>query len=209
MKKPWYLVAWLLVIELVVVLILVPGELTDRAIEKEAVLIESSLGKQSSLWVQNKADDWYQTSMVDSGFYNGMYRLFIPTEAERQKSKGLEKFGSLWFKFLDGRIKSFSKVVYQFYTRIALFSLWMPYILVLLVPALFDGLMTWKIKRTNFEYASPVVHRYSTRAIGYIVFGAIIMSFAPIAITPMLMPILMMAWCVLAGLMIGNYQKRV
>ena len=209
MSKPWYLVAWLLVIELAIVLILVPGDLTSRAIEKEAVDIKQSLGQQSQEWVHDKAERWYQSTMMDSGFYAGMHRTFIPTKEEKMKSKGLENFGSHWFTFIEGRIESFTKVVYQFYTRIALFTLWMPYILVLLVPAIFDGLMTWKIKRTNFDYASPVIHRYSTRAVSYIVIGAIVLSFVPIAITPMLMPLLMMLWSVFAGLMIGNFQKRV
>ncbi len=33
MKKPWLLVAWLLVIELLAILLLIPGDWTDRAIK--------------------------------------------------------------------------------------------------------------------------------------------------------------------------------
>lgn len=35
MKKPWLLVAWLLVIELLAILLLIPGDWTDRAIKRE------------------------------------------------------------------------------------------------------------------------------------------------------------------------------
>lgn len=209
MKMPWYLVAWMLVIEVVIVLIFVPGDFTTRAIKQETLLIEKHLGKDTRKWVTGKADAWYQSSVIDSGFYTGLHRTFIPTQEEKDGSLALESFGGWWFDFLSARINTFTKVIYQFYLRTAQFYLWMPYMLILLVPSLFDGLMTWRIKQTNFDYASPVVHRYSTRAIFFIVVGAFLISFFPIVITPILMPILMMLWSVAAGLMVGNYQKRV
>lgn len=209
MNKPWYLVAWLLAIELVIVLLFIPGDFTDKAIKQESLLVEKHLGVETRKWVKRKADAWYESSMIDSGFYVGMHRVFIPTQAEREKSIGMEGFGGWWFDYMDGRIKAFSKVVSQFYLRIAQFALWMPYMLILLLPSLFDGLMTWRIKRTNYDYASPIIHRYSSRIIVIIIFGAIILSFVPIAVSPMVMPILMMLWSVSAGLMVGNFQKRV
>lgn len=199
----------MLVIEIVIVLLFVPGDFTNRAIKEESLLIEKHLGEESRKWVHNKADDWYKASMVSSGFYKGLHRTFIPTQQEKDNSKALEGFGGWWFDFLDVRIKSFSKVVYQFFLRVAQFQLWMPYMLILLIPSLFDGFMTWRIKRTNFDYASPVIHRYSFRAVFIIIIGAFLISFVPIAVSPVVMPFLMMLWAVAAGLMVGNYQKRI
>ncbi|WP_369888435.1 DUF4400 domain-containing protein (plasmid) [Klebsiella pneumoniae subsp. pneumoniae] len=117
MKKPWLLVAWLLVIELLAILLLIPGDWTDRAIKRESVLVEQSLGVEARDWIQNKASTWFRSSVIDSGFYEGMYQTLIPSEEERQKSKGMQDMGKGWFVWVKGRMEAFVNVIYQFYTR--------------------------------------------------------------------------------------------
>lgn len=209
MKKPWFLVALVLVIELAVVMILVPGDYTKKAIEKEAVYIENSLGKQTRIWVFQKAGGWYQTSIINSGFKREVYRMLIPTEEAKANSKGLETFGDWWFDLAEDRAGSLMLLIQQFYMRLALMVIWSPYMLLLLVPALYDGIQTWKIKQTNFDYASPVIHRYSSRLIGYSFAGMLLVFFLPFAIPPSVTPVILMAICVSFGLMVGNYQKRI
>ena len=209
MKKPWLLVAWLLVIELLAILLLIPGDWTDRAIKRESELVEQSLGVEARDWIQNKASTWFRSSVIDSGFYEGMYQTLIPSEEERQKSKGMQDMGKGWFVWVKGRMEAFVNVIYQFYTRLALLAAWAPYMLILFVPAVYDGMMTWRIKRTNFDYASPVLHRYSVRGTMYLMAGLFIAFFIPIALDPVVSPMTMMTCCVLVGLTFGNLQKRV
>jgi hypothetical protein len=121
----------------------------------------------------------------------------------------MEQMGKAWFGWVEGRIKALAKLIYQFCMRLALLASWAPYMLILLLPALYDGLMTWKIKRTNFDYASPVIHRYSMRGTGLLLTGLFIAFFAPFALDPVIIPVTIMVCCVLIGLMVGNFQKRV
>ncbi|MEC6096342.1 DUF4400 domain-containing protein, partial [Enterobacter hormaechei] len=72
----------------------------------------------------------------------------------------------------------------------------------------YDGMMTWRIKRTNFDYASPVLHRYSVRGTMYLMAGLFIAFFIPIALDPVVIPMTMMTCCVLVERS-GNLQKRV
>jgi hypothetical protein len=209
MKKPLWLVALLLMVEVLVILLLVPGDWTNRAIDKETSLVEANLGIDTRKWIEDKADRWYQSAMIDSGFYDAMYYTLIPTEQQRANSRGMENMAPWWFRWLKDRMEAFANVVYQFFTRSALFAVWAPFMLILLAPAVHDGMMTWRIKRTNFDYASPVVHRYSIRFTGYLLMGLGIAFFAPIALNPLIIPIVMMICCVLIGLTIGNLQKRV
>ena len=81
--------------------------------------------------------------------------------------------------------------------------------LLLFVPAVYDGYMTWQIKRTNFDYASPVMHRYSVRGAAILLFGLLAAFMAPIALNPIIIPMGMMGCCVLFGLAFGNVQKRI
>ncbi|MBS9424197.1 DUF4400 domain-containing protein [Photorhabdus caribbeanensis] len=209
MKKPWLLVVWLLTIELLVILLLIPGNWIDRSIKQESVLVEQNLGIEARDWIQEKASTWLRDSIIDSGFYEGMYYMLIPSEKERQKSSGMENMGQDWFVWVKGRMEALVNVIYQFYTRLALLMAWAPYMLILFLPAIYDGMMTWKIKRTNFDYASPVIHRYSVRGTLYLMAGLFITFFVPVALNPVIIPITMMACCVLVGLTFGNLQKRV
>lgn len=209
MKMPFWLVALFLALEAVVVLLLVPGDWTDRAIKKERVLVSQIMGQESAEWIQSKADQWYQSSMLDSGFYAAMYHHLIPTEQERRNSRGLETFGGKVFVWVDDRLEAFGNVVYQFLARSALLFMWAPYLLLILLPAIYDGVMTWQIKRSNFAYASPVIHRYSLRLNGLLAVGLLIAFTAPIALSPIIIPIVMVACSVLVGLSISNLQKRV
>ncbi len=209
MKKPFWLAAWLLVIELLVVLLLLPGDWTSRAIKREAEMVEQNLGREARKWIGTKATTWFRSSIIDSGFYEGMHRTLIPNASEKAKSKGMENLGHSWFMWVEGRIEALMNLIHQFYSRLALLVTWTPYMLILFVPAIFDGLMTWNIKRTNFDYASPVIHRYSMRGSFILLVGLFIAFFVPFALNPIIIPISMMACCVLVGLALGNLQKRV
>src|SRR5690606_12689011 len=125
-------------------------------------------------------------------------------EEERENSRGIETMGSEFFDWWSDRVDALATLVYQIYARMALAILWLPYTLVLFIPAVFDGWMTWKIKRTNFDYSSPVVHRYSIRGIFAIGALMVIGFFIPIAFDPIIIPILLMAGCVLVGIAGGN-----
>lgn len=203
------MVLCILMIQLVVVLTLVPNDVTQRAIVKESEYVKRSLGTQSQQWIRSKATDWYQKSLIDSGAYESVYNHLIPSQEQIKKSKGIENMGAWWFRWVETRLEAIATLIYQFYTRLALLLMWLPYMLFLLVPALFDGAMTRKIKLTNFDYSSPVLHRYSIRGTWIIMTGMAVLFLAPIAIDPIYIPIALMGSCVLIGLAIGNLQKRI
>lgn len=208
-NSPWFIAAILLLLEIIIVAVLVPGDFTGRAIEREYDLIEKSFGKKTLVWVQEKSDSWYQSSMIDSGVKRAIYNHLIPSEEQKARSVGLESFGDWWFDLAASRIEAVMQVIQQTYLRFALLMMWAPYILLLLIPAAYDGIQTWRIKFTNFDYASPVVHRYSVRLMGICVVGMMMLLIAPVAIPPVTTPVILMIICVAIGLVIGNYQKRI
>lgn len=209
MKKPYWLVAWLLVIEMLVILLFMPGDATQKVILKEAQYVKTSLGQDTVTWIHDHAQSWYKTVMLDSGFYEAVRHHMLPTEEEKAKSLGMRTAWDPWFHWLDGRIEAFGKLVYQFFARLALAWIWLPYMAILFVPAIYDGFNTRRIKQTNFDYASPIIHRYSVRAATTLMVGTTIAFFAPIAIDPIVIPVVLMTVCTLIGLSVGNMQKRV
>jgi len=191
-----------------VVLVFVPGNVTENVIQKEAAMIDASMGVETRNMIHHKAQTWYKSSIIDSGFYEGMYKLFIPTQEEREKGVGMKDFGKKYFVWIENRIDALTTVFYQFFTRVALFTIWMPYMLIILLPAMYDGYMTWKIKCTNFDYVSPVLHQASARGSLLLVIVLVISFFFPLVVPPLLVPVIMILVCILIGIGISNLQKR-
>jgi hypothetical protein len=209
MKKPYWLVALLLAAELFLILVFVPGKWTEQVIVNESAMVERTLGHNSVQWINERALRWYSSTMVDSGVYQGLHTLLIPSPEERARSRGMENLGSTIFPWLEDRLFSMMRVFYQVFARMALLMVWAPYMLILLIPAMYDGWLNWKIKRTNFDYASPVIHRYGVRGIVLMLQILLIAFFAPIALNPIVIPFAMMIACVMIGLAMGNIQKRI
>ena len=209
MKSKWFVAVCLLCCELTILLILIPGDWTKKQIIKESQYITRTLGEDTHAWIKNKADYFYKKTILDSGLYDETLRVLIPSAEERRKSRGMENMGSDWFKWIGGRVDALAQSIYQFYARVALVMVWLPYMAILFVPAIFDGYMTWLVKRSNFDYASPVLHRYAARAIGLIPVLGLALFLAPMAIDSLIVPMGMMLMCVMLGLAFGNVQKPI
>lgn len=209
MNKPFWLVAIILAAEIFIVLIFVPGNWTENVVQKESRMVQETMGGSSSEWISAKAMGWYTATMVDSGAYRSMYRFIIPNKVERQSSRGMEELGASIWPWAEKRLYSLMQVAYQICARIALLAVWAPYMLVMLIPAVIHGWLRWKIKRTNFDYASPVIHRYGARGILLAVQLLLILFVAPIALYPLIIPFGMIVVAIMFGLAIGNIQKRI
>ena len=209
MKKSLWGMALVAVLEAILIMTIVPGDWTARVIQQESVLVEEHLGSESKEWISGKAYQWYRSSVIDSGVYHKVYRFLIPTEEQKKQSVGMENMGTGWFAWVEKRLESLANSIYHFYTRLALLTTWAPYFLILLIPSAFDGFTTWRIKRTNFDYVSPVLHRYSLQIIVVLILGMSILFMAPIVMTPILIPVVIACICVLSGVVFGNIQKRV
>ncbi len=209
-KGSWGIrLGWLFLIELTVLALLAPTHWIDSSLRLEAQRIEQRLGTHTRQWAMQKAQSWFQASVIDSGFYRQLHHLLIPTEQERQRSKGLEDFGRGLFSWLSIRLDALMRILYQFTIRLALLGLWWPYLLLVGIPAIWEGLMIRRIKRTNFDYVSPMLHHYSIRGIALLGIGMLMVFLAPITLEPMLIPAVMIVGCLLAGLALGNIQKRI
>ncbi|QCF28131.1 DUF4400 domain-containing protein [Hydrocarboniclastica marina] len=201
-----FFVVLVVTIELMLIATLIPGDWAQQAIEKEAAYIANSSGLEHRDFILGKATGWYTSATIETGMWQAVYDFLIPTEQQRAESAIQADW---WFSFLEGRIESLQKSVYHTMTRFALLLSWLPYILIILLPAAWDGLMTWKIKKTNFDYSSPVIHRYSIKAGATIVAVVLLAFFAPVPIDPIYIPAALMIIAIIAGIAIGNLQKRI
>src|SRR5687768_600382 len=102
-RQFWLL--WLLLTELTVLVLLVPGDWIKRTQVREMQRVEQRLGPDAPRWAMQTARGWFRASVIQSGFYQGLHHFFISSESERQRAKGLEDFGKGWFTWVEGRLE--------------------------------------------------------------------------------------------------------
>ncbi len=209
MKLPLWAIALILACEATLIAVLVPGDWMKSTITTEQVYVAETIGEEERRYIEGKATEWFNETLVDTGFLHAMHRFLIPSEEEKAKSKGLENMGGWWFNFLEGRIVAFQYMAYHMFARLALLLTWLPYMAILLMPALYDGYNTWQIKKTNFDYSSPIIHRFSLKAAGMALVVMVSLFLSPFAMNPLIIPSVVMVSCAMLGIAVGNLQKRI
>ncbi|MFZ2452355.1 MAG: DUF4400 domain-containing protein [Methylovulum miyakonense] len=202
------LLVWLLEI------ILVAGFVSDdwarniQAIEDNSLIAYFGVEKEAE--IRQTSQQWFDRLFVNTGIRESVYRYFIPTEHERQLSKGFEEVGRHdLFPFIQSRLDVLWDTVYQMIKRVIMAWVWLPFLAVTVLPFAIDGLIRRKVSQTNFDYPSPMAHRYSL----YIMLGAVYLLLMgltlPFPVPPQAIPVgvFIVAWAL--NVLLANTQKRV
>jgi hypothetical protein len=202
------LLIWLLEI------VLVAGFVSDQwAIEIQTVedkMLIDYFGVEKDAEIRKTAQHWFDQLFVKTGIRDSLYHYFIPTERERQMSIGFEDVGRHdLFPFIESRLNVLWDTFYQMIKRFMMACVWLPFLAVALVPFIIDGMIKRKISQTNFDYPSPMAHRYSLYAILgslYLVFMGLTL---PFPVPPQSIPIGVFIVAYAMNVLLANTQKRV
>lgn len=202
------LMIWLL--EVILVASFVSDRWTREIQATEDRMLIAYFGVEKESEIRQTSQMWFDQLFVRTGIRDSVYRYFIPTERERQMSKGFEDVGRHdLFPFIQSRLDVLWDTVYQMIKRLVIACVWLPFLAIALLPFAIDGLVRRKVSQTNFDYPSPMAHRYSL----YVVFGALYLLLMgltlPLPIPPRSLPvgIFIMAWAI--NILLANTQKRV
>ena len=198
----------LLGIEVLLIVLLLPGSYAQSVWQRESGYILDHAGPETYEFILERGENWKNRVFYETGFYNAALNMLVPTEEEKAKSKGLENLGSLWFEYAGERLDALEDVFHLTAIRLALAVAWAPYILIIFIPALLDGWYTRRIRQTNFKYVSPVIHTYAMKMAWSIAAGGAILFLLPFPITPIYIPVALMLMSIAIGVALGNFQKR-
>ena len=99
--------------------------------------------------------------------------------------------------------------LYQMIKRFIMAWVWWPFLGVILVPFAIDGLIRRKVSQTNFDYPSPLAHRYSL----YSMLGSVYLLFMgltlPFPVPPQSIPAGIFIVAFALNVLLANTQKRV
>lgn len=202
------LMIWLL--EVILVASFVSDRWTREIQATEDRMLIAYFGVEKEAEIRHTAQHWFNQLFVQTGMRESVYRYFIPTERERQMSKGFEDVGrNDLFPFIQSRLDVLWDTVYQMIKRFVMACAWLPFLVVVILPFAIDGLIRRKVSQTNFDYPSPMAHRYSL----YVMLGALYLLLMgltlPFPVPPQSLPIgiFIVAWAM--NTLLANTQKRV
>ena len=218
--KSGYGSVWTLILviffEVAVVLFLVSADYARDGTVKEGAWISEALGDETNREIQRRADAMYEDTVIRWELTEWFYRLFIPSESERDGSRGLETLGELGdlgsgsvFSVAESRWSAFLDMTYWTMRRIALFTIWLPVWLPAFVIAGVCGWLERAVKKTDFGYTSPVLFANSWKALICALLLLLVSFLCPMPMPPSIVPALLGFMTILVGLCLGNVQKRI
>ncbi|MCX7110938.1 MAG: DUF4400 domain-containing protein [Proteobacteria bacterium] len=202
------LMIWLL--EVVFVAALVSDDWLKTVQHTEDAMVVSYLGKEKDAEIRHTATAWFDRLFVRTGVKDRVNWYFIPSEQERQHSLGFEDVGQdSLFPFIAERIQVIWDGIFQAMRRFFMMLSWWPFLLSALMPFVSDGLARRKIKQSNFDYSSPLAHRYSFFALLGILYLLLVGLTFPFPVPPQAMPVACVAIALAVNVYLAHTQKRV
>jgi hypothetical protein len=210
-KKPFFWVVLTILAEMILIALLVPSSFMSKINDMEYGWMQGIYSESSLEWLEERTDEWHYTLTRRTGLADGLRYMFFPTEEARAREKGMSRLGeNVWFPYLESRGKALDEMLKTFLLRFGSVLIWMPLVVLMAIPTIFDGVMERKIKQHTFKYPSPFVYRYGVRAsliISFLLFACLI---SPLPVPPLLLPGALMLVVALTGLLvIGNLPKRI
>lgn len=159
--------------------------------------------------IYSEANVVFRKLFMESGIAQASYAMVVPDEGNRTNDRDEIKPAKEMVGWFDEKIVTWWAMWLQAIERLVLFMHWLPYAMVILIPACIDGWIQREIKKTNFGYASPIRYHLGM----FLIFGLVLLplafSFLPFAVSPLFAPV----WSVVSALALviltSNLQKTI
>ena len=206
-------IMWLIFGELVLIAVLTPmlgkGGM-DWLVKTERQMSLSEVGFSATLWIEKTGFGLYADLFRDTGVEKNVYDFFLPSQDQIKESKGLEALGArLYFPMVQSGLDSLFGSLQRLFVRMTALALWLPTVPLILIPAILDGMMTWRRKQFSFDYASPLVHGYAAGAAKWLVIGLPLALLLPVPIPPLVFPFVFIVLSFLLMLVTAHTMKRI
>lgn len=207
-KVHW--LAWLILIEIGMVILVIPQSWLDTLTRSEAVQNRAQIGRVSGDWVEQRGAHLFEQSIVATGILESVRRFVLPTEEEMANSRGMQNFGRHgWFPYVSGRLQAVEVAMRRMFSRLVMFYFWLPIAPLVVIPAVFDGMMTWRKRQYSFDYASPLVHGWAAKCAVTLTIGAVVALLWPTPVPALAFPMFYVAAGVCLQQMTAHTQKRI
>lgn len=181
-----------------------------QSMRKEQAEIADVVGLDVAARIRARGQGWYERMLVDTGVVDNVFKMYVITDEQRESEKIIRSRATdLFFAWWEDRVRLTFTIFYQAMVRAAYAVYWLPFGLALALPWLVDGMVQRKIKQTNFDYSSPVRHRYSLYLIEAAALSIFFLFFAPMPLPAWYVPATYVLCAGAVGFIAANTQKVV
>jgi len=203
--KTILVVLLVLVLETFAVMLFTHRERVVAQIQEEYRQTINVMGEQNAELIYASADANFRSMIVDTGIFRESYRMFVPDGKRDMDGINVMGRGITWF---EERLNAFWAVVFRSFQRLSLFNTWLPYALLLLVPAAVDGWEQRAIKRDTFGYTSPFRYAIAYYGIVLLLVFPVVYFLLPFPLSPLLPPMWALVATAAIVTMAANTQKH-
>ncbi|MFQ3188883.1 MAG: hypothetical protein ACI936_000003 [Paraglaciecola sp.] len=173
----------------------------QKAIKSEGYGLQAITGVEEFKEVKARADSWYNTISVETGFEDFINRLLVKKE----------RFDSGLKVLADRMADNIKLIIYQSAFRISTFWLWFVISLPFLVASIIDAVYLWKSKK--FSFGQMTIRRFHLwrRVTVTCIFAMLMFFLVPAIMGPAIVyfpPIIIILMIFLTTRLIKTYQKH-
>lgn len=207
-KTSWKFIGLIVLLHVVLYALFIRPEWIAELTAREARDAQQLLGRESATYAQNRAQDYYTRWFVNTGVQSATYKVFIPSSAEIQSSKGITTLGETLWPFMEERITAGWRLAFQVMVRVSTALMWWPLLLLAALPFLVDAYVERQIKRESFAITSPTAQTVAVRSIALVLVLGFLATFAPFYVPPVAMPFMVVITAASLWLGISQFVKR-
>ena len=200
-----FLLVWIL--QLALIVIFVDSAWLQQQIATESRSVTDYLGAGTAAQLSAQTDAAFRSAFVNTEIIRHLHDYLIPNATVPKH--GTDELAPWFFIWLEDSLRTFWLVMYLAIFRVLLFAVWTPYLGVLVLAALIDGLVHRKILKQNLGYANPVRYRAGMRALVVLLIAPLLYLTVPVNASPLIVPIWLLGLSVVLMVVAKNAQHRI
>jgi hypothetical protein len=197
----WFWIIVLLLNEAAIILLFLPRSYLQETLTHEERMVTTQLSSETLDYVSDRTRNLFHYWFLDTGIVDASYTFSGYKGKDRFDDRGL----GAW---LNLRLHVFWLAIYLMLFRWLVMSVWLPGTAVLTLPLLVDGLSQREIRKYQFSYASPTVHRQTGQALRLLFALMILLPLMPLSCPPLAYPVAIGLGALALWIMLVNNQKR-
>lgn len=167
---------------------------------------------QSAQIAEDRAMRWYSVLFIKTGVTQftfdvaqpGKHKPTTDGQPENRADQASDRLTAWW----QQRMRVFWSIAFQFFVRLSNLLIWVPLMMLIMLPAVVDAFVVRRIKGTNFSLPSPHMQLFGTRAMVVLTVVYLLLQMAPVVLHPVWAPIAMALFAMATWVGITFFAKR-
>ncbi len=205
-----FIISAIMIVGLLTALLI--DEKTVQALVKQERADNYAFLGQSAQIAEDRAMQWYTAVFIKTGVTQFTFDVVEPGRhkpaTDGQPGSKADQASSRLTAWWQQRMRVLWSIAFQFLVRLSNLMIWIPLLMLIMLPSVVDAFVVRKIKGTNFSLASPHMQLLGTKAMVALVVVYLLLQMAPVVLHPAWAPIAMALFAMATWIGITFFAKR-